>query len=201
MDKKHRQYSIVIHNVRPNSKPQAEAYIQAKTVQHVTSVEAYPHQSGHHLHMFVQYPNQRAKRAVLKELERWKSVVIDPHAKPHTCEDGTLAYPWRVQAEPMLGRFDQCHSYLLGETKYKPTGEVSHNYKTKCYYPVTTHGGKYTVCRWCNQRTCLGQCCKGCHRCQKRIMSNFVYYLLALFTYPYLDPQDKIMFQIDHYLK
>lgn len=198
MNKKSRQFSVVIHNVRPDASPQAVEYCQKNTRQFVQAVEAYPKPPGHHLHLFLQYPNQRSKKSVLKEFEKWKPAVLDPAPVIKYDDKGNPLSPGRVQIDQMRGRFSHCHAYLNGETKFKPTGDVAFNYETKCYYPVTTHGGKYTVCRWCNQQTCLGQCCQGCRRCQKRIMSKFVYYLLALFTYPYLDPQDKSKFYIDH---
>jgi hypothetical protein len=78
MNKKSRQYSVVIHNVRPDASTQAVEYCQKNSRQFVQAVEAYPKPPGHHLHLFLQYPNQRSKKSVLKEFEKWKSAVLDP---------------------------------------------------------------------------------------------------------------------------
>lgn len=165
MDKKYRQYSIVIHNVRKDCLPQAVEYCKKNTSQNVQAVEAYPSPPGYHLHMFVQYPNQRRKRAVLKELEKWKSAVLDPAPVVKYDDKGNALTPGRVQLDPMRGRFHHCEAYLRGETKEKPTGDVVSHVQTSCYYHATMNtkeGKKITVCWKCYSPDCLGQCCLGC---------------------------------------
>ena len=42
------------------------------------SCEPYPEGEGFHLHLFIQYPNQRSFFSVLKELEQMKKKFVAP---------------------------------------------------------------------------------------------------------------------------
>jgi len=116
---KFRQYSIVIHNVE-EKKTQAilPSYVRDTAQEYVMSVEPYPQGNGSHLHLFIQYSNPRSFRAVLNELERFKKRIVVPRPQDESRDWG------RVQLDVMRGRFSQANSYLMGETKDKPTGEV-----------------------------------------------------------------------------
>lgn len=115
---KHRQYSIVIHNVDPE-KAQAivEKYVQ-DAKEYVMSFEPNPKGNGHHFHLFIQFKNQRSFRAVLRELQKLSARIISPRPEGETRDWG------RVQLDVMRGTFQDCVAYLQGETKDKPTGEV-----------------------------------------------------------------------------
>lgn len=82
------------------------------------SIEPYPQGNGSHLHLFIQYSNPRSFRAVLNELERFKKRIVVPRPEDESRDWG------RVQLDVMRGRFSQANSYLMGETKDKPIGEV-----------------------------------------------------------------------------
>lgn len=195
MNKKSRQFSVVIHNVRPDASPQAVEYCQKNTRQFVQAVEAYPKPPGHHLHLFLQYPNQRSKRSVLKEFEKWKPAVLDPAPVIKYDDNGIPLTPGRVQIDQMRGRFSHCHAYLNGETKFKPTGDVAFNYETACYRqahynvpdsdrkpkPGWPYSGQPSFtkrvpgcanCRYPGCLQCLGQCCQGCRECDEKKISG-----------------------------
>lgn len=117
MPSKHRQYTIVIHNVNEKSQPIVKQYA-AQAKEYVMSIEPYPQGDGSHLHLFIQYTNPRSFRAVLNELERFKKRIVVPRPADESRDWG------RVQLDVMRGRFSQANSYLMGETKEKPIGEV-----------------------------------------------------------------------------
>lgn len=117
MPSKHRQYTIVIHNVNEKSQPIVKQYA-AQAKEYVMSIEPYPQGNGSHLHLFIQYSNPRSFRAVLNELERFKKRIVVPRPADESRDWG------RVQLDVMRGRFSQANSYLMGETKDKPIGEV-----------------------------------------------------------------------------
>ena len=75
---KHRQYSIVFHNVdQEKAQDKLQEYV-AKAKEYVMSCEPYPEGEGFHLHLFIQYPNQRSFFSVLKELENIKKKFLAP---------------------------------------------------------------------------------------------------------------------------
>lgn len=114
---KHRQYSIVIHNVDKNSQTKVRHYAE-KAKDFVMSIEPYPQGDGFHLHLFLKYSNPRGFKAVLNDLERFKKSIVVPRPAGEERDWG------RVQLDVMRGNFVQATSYLKGETKDKPTGEV-----------------------------------------------------------------------------
>lgn len=135
MPSKHRQYTIVIHNVNEKSQPIVKQYA-AQAKEYVMSIEPYPQGNGSHLHLFIQYSNPRSFRAVLNELERFKKRIVVPRPQDESRDWG------RVQLDVMRGRFSQANSYLMGETKEKPTGEVvSHKKGNICLKYMFQPGG------------------------------------------------------------
>lgn len=159
---KFRQYSIVIHNVE-NEKSQAKIkeYAQKNAKEYVMSVEPYPQGNGFHLHLYVQYQNQRGFKSVLKEIEKLSKDFITP--KPPG-EDRSWG---RVQLDVMRGRFSQATAYLQGETKDKPTGEVLSGELKPCRRRIRKTGTTYEeVCGICWSNLCMG-CCQGCIICDE----------------------------------
>ena len=75
---KYRQFCIVIHNVKENVKSIIEEHNVAKTKEMLMSVEPYPQGDGFHLHLFVQYPNQRSFKSVLNEYNRLAKRLTTP---------------------------------------------------------------------------------------------------------------------------
>ena len=170
MSQKHRQFCIVIHNVKKECESIVNEYNAQKAKESILSVEPYPEGNGQHLHLFIQYPNQRSFKSVLREYEMLAKRITEPRP---TGEERAWG---RVQVDIMRGRFDQAEAYLAGATKDKPTGTI-HKLKSKpcCvrqrYASIKDIGNKNkieTFCRLCNRTDCPG-CCPGCFRCDEKI--------------------------------
>ena len=168
-----RQFCVVIHNVqKEKTQDIVKKYATEKAKEYVMSIEPYPQGDGFHLHLFVQYKNQRYFRAVLNEFEKLKKRFIAPKPEGETREWG------RVQLEPMRGRFDQCEDYLLGETKDKPLGDVLKGKLKPCFrrHRFTATIGDYKnieeFCYRCRSNLCTG-CCPGCVFCDETICEEF----------------------------
>jgi hypothetical protein len=115
---KHRKYNIVFHNVsREKCYEVLNEYVK-KVKEYLLSVEDYPQGNGCHAHLSVEYKNQRYFFSVLKEMEKLKVPFVAPRPEAQQGDWG------RVHIERMRGTFKQNESYLLGETKDKPIGEV-----------------------------------------------------------------------------
>lgn len=170
---KHRQFSVVVHNV-DEEKTQAiiRDYVSKKAKEYVMSVEPYPQGDGHHLHLFIQYKNQRSFTAVLNELEKLRDRFIVPRPEGEERAWG------RVQLDPMRGRFNQCEAYLNGETKAKPIGDVLRGRVKPCFrrHRFTARIGDYKnieeFCYRCGSNVCWG-CCPGCVFCDESICEEF----------------------------
>jgi len=165
---KYRQFCIVIHNVKENIQHIVEQHNVQKTKEMLMSVEPNPKGDGFHLHLFIQYPNQRSFKSVLNEYNKLAKRLTMP--KPIGEERA-----WgRVQVDVMRGRFDQANAYLQGDTKDKPTGEVISIKKKPCWRQM-----RYTkkigdrknmeeFCRRCKLSSCPG-CCPGCRICDEDV--------------------------------
>lgn len=116
---KHRQFSIVFHNVVPGCKPKLEESFKDAT-KHIIAVEPYNHEGGFHAHVFVQYVYQRHQSAVLKKCEKISMTIVAP--KP----EGEERSWGRVQVDQMRGSFDDAHLYLTNPIKEKKVDEDVH---------------------------------------------------------------------------
>jgi hypothetical protein len=107
-----RSFSIVFHNVKDDCKQSiTNSFSDAKKF--VCALEPYPEQSGHHIHVFVEYPNQRFQKAMLKKCQAIVPSIIAP--KPPAEERS-----WgRVQVDVMRGTFAQATAYLTNPKKDK----------------------------------------------------------------------------------
>jgi len=166
---KHRQFSITIQNV-DKQKTQDKLLELVETFKEYSySVEPYNHQEGHHLHLFVQYPNQRYYKAVLKQMEEWKVSILADRPPDETREWG------RVHLEIQKGTLDQCEAYLKGETKNKLLGDVNTGRTMECYRRFRQISHKDTkieeFCQLCSRAQCRG-CCQSCPVCDE----NHIYY-------------------------
>lgn len=169
---KHRQYSIVFHNVEKEKSQDILKQYVAKAKEYVLSVEPYPQGEGFHAHLFIQYGNQRSFFSVLKELEILKKKMVCPG--PDDCKGD-----WgRVQLDPMRGRFSQAEAYLNGETKDKPIGEVMSGSVKPCFrrHRFTGRIGDYKnveeFCSLCDSTQCWG-CCPGCRWCDESVVEEW----------------------------
>ena len=165
---KYRQFSIVIHNVKENIQAIVEKHNAQKVKEMLMSVEPNPQGDGSHLHLFIQYPNQRSFKSVLNEYTKLAKRLTTP--KP----EGEERAWGRVQVDVMRGRMDQAHAYLRGDTKDKPTGEIISIKKKPCWRRM-----RYTkrigdtknmeeFCGRCRSASCPG-CCPGCTICDEDI--------------------------------
>jgi hypothetical protein len=174
---KHRQYSIVFHNVQEEKSQETIRQYVAKAKEYVMSCEPYPEGEGFHLHLFIQYPNQRSFFSVLKELENIKKKFLAPKPPGQQGDWG------RVQLDPMRGRFDQANAYLQGQTKDKPTGEVQAGKVKPCCdrkrYTKQIGDKKNTerFCGKCGSTKCLG-CCPGCIVCDEGLGKAYDYFMM-----------------------
>jgi hypothetical protein len=143
------------------------------------SCEPYPEGEGFHLHLFIQYPNQRSFFSVLKELEQMKKKFVAPKPPGQRGDWG------RVQLDPMRGRFDQAHAYLQGDTKDKPLGEVLGGKEKPCWrrkrYIKRIGGPTESFCGRCGSANCLG-CCPGCIVCDEGLSLAYDWWLYNRFT-------------------
>lgn len=142
---KYRQYSIVIHNVSQEKVYDIiESYVQ-KAKEYTMSVEPNPQGDGKHLHLFIQFKNQRSFKSVLRELQQLSLRIQEPKPPGEERDWG------RVQLDIMKGNFAQATAYLKGETKDKPVGEVKSEKKILipgeqiqrmlcCYYKLFIEG-------------------------------------------------------------
>jgi len=165
---KHRQFCIVVHNVKENITSIIEQHNVSKVKEMLMSVEPYPQGGGQHLHLFLQYTNQRSFKSVLNEYEKLSKRLIEPKPADEVRSWG------RVQVDVMRGRFDQANAYLLGETKDKPTGQVISIVKKPCWRRkryTKKIGDKKNIeefCGRCGSAVCPG-CCPGCRVCSEKV--------------------------------
>ncbi len=114
-----RKYNVVFHNV-DNEKAQATIlkYSQAEAKEYLFSIEPNPKGDGYHGHLTIEYKVQRYFKPVLKELQKMIAPAVAPRPEGETRDWG------RVQLDPTRGTLEQNLSYLQGETKDKPLGEI-----------------------------------------------------------------------------
>lgn len=135
------------------------------------SVEPYNHQDGHHLHLFVQYINQKHIPAVLKEVNKQKLQCLASRPEGEVRDWG------RLWLQPQKGKLEECTAYLQGETKSKLLGEVFSGGTLPCrrrfrWKKLSYIGTKITrgkleeFCSICDDECCKG-CCQGCQFCDK----------------------------------
>lgn len=110
-----RQFSIVLHNVREDSKPAIESFVSTfEPMSSVVALEPYPDQEGHHCHIFIKFRHSRGFRSTLQHFEMFSKSVLDP--KP----EGEERSWGRVQVDQMRGTFEQATAYLTNPKKDKP---------------------------------------------------------------------------------
>lgn len=116
---KFRSFCIVIHNVRPDCKPTVVQHVSGAK-RSAVALEPYPDQDGFHVHIQVEYANQRHFNSVLKEFQGLSQRIVSPRP------DGEERSWGRVQCDQMRGTFEQATAYLTNPRKSKPVdGQVA----------------------------------------------------------------------------
>lgn len=96
-----RKFSIVIHDVSPDSKNKLAAAVDALAPDwSLIAEEPYNHQEGSHIHLFLKYDQPKSKHSVLTFVQR-------------------LDLGGRVQVDIGRGDFDQCKKYITDPDKKK----------------------------------------------------------------------------------
>lgn len=112
---KFRSFSIVIHNVKDDSKSSVENHFRSTSpTQLLVALEPYPENEGHHIHVFVSYKSQRAFKSMLASTESLSKKIVSPKPEGETRSWG------RVQVDQMRGTFSQATAYLTEPKKDKP---------------------------------------------------------------------------------
>lgn len=159
-----RGWVVVIHNVRPEIYDDVRKYVfQDPPKEFAMSVEPYPDKPGYHLHLYLEYTNQRRFNPILHKFEGLSKKIQTPRPKGEKRAHG------RVDVKMMKGTFLQATAYLRGETKDKPTGEVVTGRRKECHRRWRWTGcvgnsPLEEICSLCYSTQCLG-CCPGCPDC------------------------------------
>lgn len=121
---KYYKYSVVLHNLQAGSKSQILQAIHKipKFKREVSGEEEYcdakgialPDRPDRHLHIFIEFHNQRHFNSILKYFQ----TLSVKFQYPTQLVEGMWG---RVQVDPMYGEMEQALDYLEGETKVKPT--------------------------------------------------------------------------------
>lgn len=130
---RNRKFSIVIHDVKPNSKQLLEQEINNLSPDwSLIAEEKYDHQDGSHIHLFLKYAQPKSKFTVLQYIQN-------------------LKLGQRVQVDIGRGEFEQCEKYLTNPDKIKSLDpNVSKNAKRLTLtekYPEDTY-----TCPKCDRR-------------------------------------------------
>lgn len=111
---KSRQFSIVLHNVKSDSKGQVDSYVSSlQPLQSVSALEPYNDQEGHHVHIFLRFSNPRSFKSVLNMFQNFSTSIVAPRPEGEERSWG------RVQVDQMRGSFDQATNYLTSPNKVK----------------------------------------------------------------------------------
>jgi len=110
---------MIIHNVRETSLDECCSFVKTHLVpqKYELSVEPYPQGSGHHLHLYLEFQNQRHFNKLLKDLNRLSNIARDLLAQ----SDGAIG---RVQlTQWTTGQtWENVHKYLVDPIKDKIVG-------------------------------------------------------------------------------
>ncbi|WP_445772287.1 hypothetical protein, partial [Rheinheimera sp.] len=111
---KHFKYSIVFHNVRQGSKAHIQKAFRAlpKFKAEVSAEEPYNQDDrpDRHVHLFVEFYNQRHFSSILKIAQR----IGKPYIYPEKLFPGDWG---RVEVDKGRGSMEECLDYLEGGTK------------------------------------------------------------------------------------
>lgn len=108
-------FSIVIHNVKPQAKEIFQQFVEdQKPLWSVLSLEPYPAQSGHHLHIFLKWKTQHRSVKWFTFHHNMKSKIILDEPQDNDGDWG------RIQVDPLYGDKEHCVKYLVNPNKDKP---------------------------------------------------------------------------------
>lgn len=111
-------FSIVIHNVKPQAKQILETFVaDQKPEWSVISLEPYPDQAGHHIHLFLKWKKQH--RSI-----KWFNFHSDMKCHLVTDKPDDVSGEWgRIQVDSLKGDKETCLKYLVNPSKDKPLGD------------------------------------------------------------------------------
>lgn len=120
---KHYKYCITLHNLRPGKKSIVQAALRKlpHLKKELCAEEEYcdkegnplPDRPDRHIHIFIEFRNQRHYHSMLKTCER----IAKPLIYPDQLHEGTWG---RVHIDIGRGEIEQMLDYLEGATKLKP---------------------------------------------------------------------------------
>lgn len=109
-----RSFSIVLHNVKDDSKSSVENHFQATSpLKLLVAMEPYSQDEGHHIHVFVSYKCPRSFKSMLTSTESFSKLIVTEKPEGETRSWG------RVQVDQMRGTFEQATAYLTNPQKDK----------------------------------------------------------------------------------
>lgn len=109
-----RNFSIVFHNVKNDSKSFVEEVFNAKNpVNMAVGCEPYPEDEGFHIHVFVFFKNQHYFTAMLNFCKEIATKIVAPRPEGEERDWG------RVQVDQARGTFEECKKYLTDPKKQK----------------------------------------------------------------------------------
>lgn len=164
-----RGFSIVLHNLKIGSKPYILDHFK-DSKWNVIAEERYPERPDGpdcHIHVFVEFPNPKSFKKMLKEMEHLSSI----HQYPTPQAEGSWG---RVQVDRRKGDKKECLLYLQGASKDKPLDPsvaILSGGAYKCYYCKSSgHGINFTI----THPTYEGVCDR-CFQIQKEYPGYFEY--------------------------
>lgn len=108
-------FSIVIHNVQPQAKEILQEFVNdQKPLWSVLSLEPYPNQPGHHLHIFVKWKTQHRSVKWFTFHHNVRSRIISEEPQDNDGDWG------RIQVDTLYGDKEHCIKYLVNPKKDKP---------------------------------------------------------------------------------
>lgn len=130
--RRHRQFSIVVHDIKPEAKSHFEKVIDVLEPDwSLIAEEEYNHQEGSHLHIFIKYSEPRSFKNVLK-----------------FCQDQEMG--GRIQVDVGRGNFVQCRKYITDPDKFKKLDDnISENVRKLTL--VERYHKDVSLCETCNK--------------------------------------------------
>lgn len=185
MTNKYYKYSIVFHNTRPGSKDKIVAAFKAipKFKELKSGEEKYCDEDGEplpgrpdrHVHVFVEFYNQRHFHSILKRCESIKK----PHVWPEQLVDGDWG---RVQVDQGRGTMEECLDYLEGATKHKHTDDevTSETASPPGYYKCYKCRGDFHGLNMTISHQAMTGVCRTCYWAHKNTYSGEWEYFPAI---------------------
>jgi hypothetical protein len=120
-NKKYRRWKSVIHNVRADAQVDIDRFWANQTfIKLRTAIEPYSQQDGNHLHIYVEFKNQKYFNSLLNLLKELSKDILDPQADPSLGDIGRVDLkPWSAGET-----WEQKDKYLTNPVKDKVVGKL-----------------------------------------------------------------------------